>query len=157
MRKTLLFVFLLVIASQVFAQTKKVLIEEGTGTWCQHCPRGLYYGHQLIQNDSNVILVVIHQNDPMEMSNTDYFASSNLTGLPAGNIDRVGIDVDPNAWSGHVLNQLSISPMADVSVSTSFNAGTRELNMTISAEFYAALNGDYRLGAIVVEDSILIT
>ena len=135
------------------AQTKTVLIEEGTGTWCQYCPRGVYYGHEILSNHSNVLMVAIHQNDVM--ANTPVlYSSSNFTGLPSGNIDRTNLDVDPGAWEANVVSQLAQTPPADISVSTNWNSSTREVTMTITADFFANLSGDYRLGAIVVEDGI---
>lgn len=34
--------------NNAFSQVKKVvLVEEGTGTWCQYCPRGEVYSREL--------------------------------------------------------------------------------------------------------------
>lgn len=97
MRKVYL-IFGLLLMSQfcLNAQTKRVLIEEGTGTWCNWCPRGTVYGEQMIY-DYDVIFIAIHMGDVME-STPDYAAATTITGLPNGNVDRAVLRVDPLNW-----------------------------------------------------------
>lgn len=134
------------------AQTKRVLIEEGTGTWCNWCPRGIVFGEQMVY-EYDVIFIAIHMNDVME-STPEYADATTIQGLPAGNVDRTAMRVDPLNWEARVLTQLNEVPPADISVTTNYNAATRNLSMTVTADFFVALNGDYRLGAVVVEDGV---
>ncbi len=131
---------------------QRVLIEEGTGTWCSWCPRGFVFGEQMVY-EYDAIVIGIHMNDIME-SAPEYADATNMSGLPAGNVDRVAMRVDPIDWETSVIAQLNNTPPADISVTTTFNAATRNLTMTVTAEFFVALNGDYRLGAVVVEDAV---
>lgn len=134
------------------AQTKRVLIEEGTGTWCNWCPRGFVFGEQMIY-DYDVIFIAVHMGDVME-TDPAYADATNINGLPSGNVDRVAMDIDPRDWEISVIDRLTATPPADVSVTTNFNASTRQLTMTVTANFFSALSGDYRLGAVVVEDAV---
>lgn len=53
-----------------FATTKKVVIEEGTGAWCQNCPLGIIaLEHLEKQMPDNVISIGIHNNVPTTSSN----------------------------------------------------------------------------------------
>ena len=144
------------LSQTAFAQQpqKKVLIEEGTGTWCQWCPRGTVYGKQITQNYSDdAIFVAIHSGDPME--NTSYFTSSGLSGLPSGNIDRTTLsNMQPSAIPSDLAPYTSNIPPADIDVTTTYDQITRALEMTVSADFASAVSGDWRLAAIVVEDGI---
>ena len=134
------------------AQTKRVLIEEGTGTWCNWCPRGIVYGEQMVY-EYDVIFIAIHINDIMETT-PEYADAIDIPGLPAGNVDRSALRVDPANWETSVIDQSNDVPPADISVTTNYDAGTRNLSMTVTADFFASLNGDYRLGAVVVEDAV---
>jgi len=153
MKKITLFLSILLMSLVcVQAQTKRVLIEEGTGTWCNWCPRGFVYGEQMIF-EYDAILIAIHMNDPME-STPEYADATNINALPKGNVDRVGPPVDPSDWETSVLDQLNTTPPADIPVTTTYDANTRNMTMTVTADFFTSLSGDYRLGAVVVEDAV---
>lgn len=133
---------------------KKVLIEEGTGTWCQWCPRGTVYGKQITQNYADdAIFIAVHSGDAME--NSTYFSSTGLTGLPNGNIDRASVsNMSPSAIPSDLAPYTSNIPPADIDVTTTYDPVSRDLEMTVSADFATAVNGDWRLAAIVVEDGV---
>ena len=155
--KKLITVFLSTIISVAsFAQAQKVvLIEEGTGTWCQWCPRGDVYGKELQANyPGQFVFVAVHQGDPMD--DEDYSNSMPFIGIPNGWLDRTSIsDLDPfTDLPQDMAKQLALIPPAGISVSTTWEASTRLLTMTVSANFEADLNGDYRLAAIVIEDGV---
>ncbi len=46
---------------------RKVVVEEGTGTWCGFCPRGIVAMHTMMQNhpDNYFIPIAIHSGDNM--------------------------------------------------------------------------------------------
>lgn len=147
----------LVLGYSAVAQTKVVLIEEGTGTWCQWCPRGMVFAHQLMEDHpGQVIPLAIHTNDEMESLNTsDYYSSTGLSALPSGNVNRVHLKEDPSDWPSRVVVELAKAVEADVILTRSYNSNTRELSVTVSAEFYTSLtNVDYRLGLIIAEDGV---
>lgn len=137
-----------------YAQTKRVLIEEGTGTWCQWCPRGEVFSHQMMQ-DYDAIPIAVHSNDAMEIAGTpSYYTQTNITGLPTGNIDRTQFFVDPLNWEEPTSQQSNLIPAADIEVITVFDTITRSIAVTINTNMFSNLNGDYRIGAIVVEDAV---
>ena len=150
-----IFTIILCLASvSIYSQTKRVLIEEGTGTWCQWCPRGMVYAHDMMVN-YDAIPIAIHNSDPMETSNTaSYFTSANLGGLPSGNVDRKHLDIDPLSWGSYTSTLSALTPPLDVYITTSFDTVSRQLDFTITADIFTSLNGGYRVGAIIVEDAI---
>ena len=151
MRKTFLTFTLLLIACMSFGQ-KNVLVEELTGTWCQWCPGGIYYGDSLVKAYDNVIFVAIHCEDPMEYA--EYYEASGLTGAPTANIGRRYFGENINNWFAKTEAEMQAEPMANVSVANNYDASTRTLTATISIEALSELNSDYRIGAIVVEDAV---
>ncbi|HRZ41725.1 MAG TPA: Omp28-related outer membrane protein [Bacteroidales bacterium] len=143
------FLFVMLMAN---AQTKHVLIEELTGTWCHYCPAGTYYLDSLVKVSPNVVAVAIHSGDQMEDSL--YAISCGLSAAPSANIDRGGQGANYSSWFSTVATAANKVPSAGVEVFTQFNPGTRMLTMRVKATFSAAVSGNYRLAAIITEDGI---
>jgi hypothetical protein len=163
MKKIFYFILTLCLVPAVFAvaqnpesgtrdDSKYVVIEELTGTWCQWCPRGHVIGRQLSQDYDNIIFVAIHTGDPM--SYEEYVMASGLTGAPTGNVNRKYLGEVTGQWESLAQDEMAIDPPAYITVSTTYNEATRELEATVSAEFVENLSGDYRLGGLVVEDGV---
>ena len=64
MKKHFLLLSLIITALSLTAQ-RNVLVEELTGTWCQYCPGGIYYGDSLSHAYDNVYFVAVHTIDAM--------------------------------------------------------------------------------------------
>lgn len=143
------------VSGLAFQTTKRVLIEEATGTWCGWCPRGAVFTEQIdTVYAGSAIVVAVHNADPMANAIYDAGMGALIGGYPSGAVDRKSNDVDPTNFNS-VYNQRinDVSP-ADVAVSASFNPGTRQVDVTVSATFAADLIGDFRLNAILVEDNV---
>lgn len=76
---------------------KKVVVEEGTGTWCQWCPRGTAYLEYNTANFPNQFIgIAVHgsngaSTDPMEISGRAYLnglSRLGVTGYPSGLFNR---------------------------------------------------------------------
>lgn len=143
---------LFVSTNKANAQTKHVLLEELTGTWCTYCPGGTYYLDSLSKENPNFIGVAIHVSDVME--NTTYSTSCGLSGAPTANIDRGGQALGIGSWFSGVASAFTNTPAADIDVITNFDAGTRLLTVEVSASFFSAVSGNYRLAAIITEDGV---
>jgi len=131
---------------------KNVIIEEGTGTWCSWCPRGTYYGDSLTHANENVFLIAVHGGDVME--NTPHVEGANISAYPSGNFDRNIIGADPLTWFSVAQTALAEVPVAGVEVNNTFNESTNELTVDVSALFGENVSGDYRLGAVILENGI---
>lgn len=148
------FIFTLVLMLSVslgFAQ-KNILVEELTGTWCQWCPSGIYYGDSLCFAYDNVIFVAIHCSDVME--NSTYYNASGLTAAPSANIGRKFMGQNTSSWFSKVQQEMQTNPKADMSVTCTYNEATRQLTATVTATALENISGDYRLAAILVEDAV---
>lgn len=153
MKNKLIILTVLIVASITLnAQTKHVLLEELTGTWCQYCPGGTYYVDSLTKDYPNFIGVAIHASD--DMTNTAYSSACGLTAAPSANIDRGGQAAGINSWFAHVASAFSITPKADINVFTYFNSNTRLLTVRVKATFTSSITGNYRLAAIITEDAV---
>jgi len=148
---------LLYLVTSLSAQVeKKVLIEIGTATWCAACPKSAVYAEELEKNFSGQYVVIkSHSSDPME--NTAYNTALNLPGIPSGKVDRSLLSLlDPyDDLFPDMNDQLAITPEANVNLTVDYDEISRELQVTIEAEMFEDLSGDYRLAAIVKEDAVM--
>jgi len=144
-----------VVTGLSFQPTKRVLIEEGTGTWCGWCPRGTVFTEQVdTVFPGSAIIVAVHNNDPMADAVYDAGMGNLIAGYPSGALDRKSVDVDPTNFAAVYLNRINDVSPADVAVSAYFNAATRQVDVVVSATFAAELTGDFRLNAVLVEDNV---
>jgi hypothetical protein len=140
--------------SLLFNPAKKVLVEQGTGTWCGWCPRGHVFSEYMAETYPNSIEVAVHNNDPMTNATYDSGMSSRIGGYPSGLVDRFFMDIDPSEFEAAYLERIDQQTFAEVSVDLDYNNTTRNLQMTINANFAAVVEGNFRLNAIVVEDDV---
>ncbi|MBL6962688.1 MAG: Omp28-related outer membrane protein [Bacteroidetes bacterium] len=153
MKRLLIVALALFLGITAFSQPKRhIVVEELTGTWCTFCPRGTWYGDSLSHMYEDLIFISVHVNDPMELPG--YPDSTNLTGAPTANVDRVKKALSTSVWFEGVDVRMKEIPEAAVYIETSFNASSRELTAIVSAKFHQNLSGDYRFAAIVLEDGV---
>lgn len=151
-KKLIILAAIIISTISTHAQSKHVLLEELTGTWCQYCPRGTYYLDSLTKVYPDFIGVAIHVSDVM--THTVYSTSSGLIGAPSANIDRGGQAANTNTWFSQVASAFGNVPAAGINVYTNFNSSTRLLNVRVKATFTTAVTGNYRLAAIITEDGV---
>lgn len=145
-----------IVAGQVVPQ--KVVIEEGTGTWCGWCPRGFVAMDYMYDNPDmfpNFIGIGVHAGDPMEVS--AYANGANYSGFPGSNINRKFLDqgVSQDAWVD-IYNQLdgNVVPF-ELGIEIEFDKPSGSLTATVNTDFYADINtSDFRLAVVVVEDGV---
>lgn len=150
--KKLLFTLMLMLTFSIGFAQKNVLVEELTGTWCQWCPRGIYYGDSLCQTHDYVIFIAIHCSDPM--ANNTYYQASGLVGAPSANIGRRFMDQETQTWFAKVEQESQIAPKASMNVICDYNPATRQLTATVIATALENMSGDYRFAVILTEDGV---
>ncbi len=151
-----LFLLLLMLSCLVTAKsqvTRNMVFEELTGTWCQYCPRGTWLGDSLMEKYNNVIFISVHVSDPMELAG--YPDSTELTGAPTANIDRIKKALGTDVWFEGYGVRNGENTYASVAVTPTYNPTTRELSVKLTGDFKKVYSGDYRFAAIVVEDGVV--
>ena len=151
MKKLIFALSMLFMASLSFAQ-KNILVEELTGTWCQWCPRGIYYGDSLCGSYDNVIFVAIHSSDPM--ANNDYYEASGLLGAPSANIGRHFMAQETQHWFAKVEQESQIPSKVSMGITCNYDPETRQLTANVGAMALENMSGDYRFAAILIEDGV---
>ncbi len=106
MKKSLLFLGLFFTATMIFAQVtrNKVIVEVGTGTWCQYCPGAAMGVDDLIANGLPVAAIENHNGDAYANNysnarNTYY----GITGYPTANFDGL----NPYVGGSHTQSMYS--------------------------------------------------
>lgn len=151
MKKIIFTLMTMLTVSIGFAQ-KNVLVEELTGTWCQWCPRGIYYGDSLCSTYDNVIFVAIHCSDPM--ANDEYYQASGLVGAPSANIGRHFLAQETQTWFANVQQESQTPSKVYMSIHCDFDPETRQLTAGVGALALENMSGDYRFAAILIEDGV---
>ncbi|PIF45902.1 cleaved adhesin domain-containing protein [Chryseobacterium sp. 52] len=133
---------------------KKVLIEEGTGTWCGWCPRGAVAMNYMDVNYPNDFIgIAVHNGDPMTV--TEYDNGVNFSGYPSMNVDRIELNkgVTQNDMVSQVnTRKMLVSPVKlDASSSLSGNSITFNAAATFRANFS---NANLRFAVVLVEDEV---
>lgn len=135
---------------------KRMVLEEGTGTWCGWCPRGFVAMEDLIaEYPETFIGIAVHNSDPMAFS--EYDSNIGLSGYPSCNADRTLLDVSVStAAFQDYYDQLttSISP-ASVDAAATFDPATGEVAIEAKATFRTLIDDlDMRMAVVILEDSI---
>jgi hypothetical protein len=135
------------------ASPKKVVIEEGTGTWCGWCPRGAVAMEQMYQNHPNDFIgIAVHNGDPMTV--TEYDNGTNLSGFPGCNVDRALLDesVSANLFESYYQERIGLAVPAGLSMTVT---GTTSKTINVSATFRTVFaSANYRLGVVIIEDNV---
>lgn len=136
------------------AQGKMVIGEEATGTWCSWCPRGAVYMDLFESKYVNFWEgIAVHNDDPMTVTEYDSGMGALISGYPSAVVDR-GPEVDPSGMEAQFLQRLQTPPIAFISNNSTWNAGTRELSVTVSAEFQSSANSNFKLACVLTEDGV---
>lgn len=136
------------------APGKMVVGEEGTGTWCQWCPRGAVFMDMYEQEFAGFWAgIAVHNADPMTVAEYDSGIGALISGYPSGLVDR-GSDIDPSAMSAPFYQRLQVAPKAFISTNETWNAATRELTVEVVANFQAAATSSYKLACVLTEDNV---
>ena len=122
-----------IIKNLAFETTKRVVIEEVTGTWCSNCPDGMVAIEHIQEAlPGQIIPVCIHNQDIY--ANDDYMTALGLTALPTARINRrdtitspIVINTDTyeysftsvngnESWMDQVLSELETEADANVAI-----------------------------------------
>ncbi len=141
---------------------KKVVVEEGTGTWCGWCPRGYVTMEQIGQDYADVAIpIAVHNYDPMLVSEYDTPFSLTIGGYPSGHVDRKEVNIDPNnpstgyGFINAIQNLEGRMVPVQVKASTEYDAVSRTLQIKGTAHSsIATQNNNLRFSCVITEDHV---
>lgn len=136
------------------APGKIVLSEEGTGTWCQWCPRGAVNMERMEDYFHGYWAgVAVHNGDPMQ--NDDYASglADYVTGYPSALVDR-GSMIDPSQMEIEFLKNIVIAPTGVVTNSATYDNTTGALEISAKIDWKAAVEGDWKIACVLTENTV---
>jgi hypothetical protein len=137
------------------AANRKVVAEEGTGTWCGWCPRGAVFMDDLSNKYGDYFIgIAVHNNDPMTVTVYDAGISAQIAGYPSGLVDRGTSEVDPSGFETPFLQRIVIAPSGTMVISGSYNAGSSTLTVDVTTTFAIATSGSWKLACVLTEDGV---
>ena len=138
------------------AENKKVFVEEGTGTWCQWCPRGDVFMNLLSERyPERFVGIAVHNNDPMMVGawNAGLTNTSGFTGFPGVVVSRESV-VDPSGIEAPFISKVQSIALAYLTHGAEYDEATRTLTVEVNTHFNFALSGDLRLFVGLTEDKV---
>ncbi|MGB0915785.1 MAG: Omp28-related outer membrane protein, partial [Crocinitomicaceae bacterium] len=90
---------------------------------------------------------------PMTDAVYDAGIGTYISGYPSAIVDRGG-DIDPGSMTNDFLARLQTAPTAFISNVSNWDAGTRVLEVTVTADFQMAADDSYRLACAITEDGV---
>ena len=136
------------------AENRAVLVEEGTGTWCQWCPRGAVFMDLYAKYyPKTFIPIAVHNgvNDPMKVAEYDSFMD--FPGFPNCKINRNDL-LDPSASEVPFLREITKSPVAKILPGAKYNATTKTFDVSAVVEFLSDMSGDFYATLVLTEDDV---
>ena len=136
---------------------RRMVVEEGTGTWCGYCPRGTVALKEMYEKyPDSFIGIAVHCRDEMSESTYTQIISDYFTGYPTCIVNRdpstVG-DISSNVLEMMYKTYNSGFAIADVTVNGYLDNG--QIEAEASAEFMDdQKNADYRIAFVVLEDGV---
>lgn len=155
-------------------QQRRVLMEEFTGVSCPPCPNGhikiaaieTQYPERFIAVGFSPFGVPqaepvhnLSQYDFRTQEGTSLKGDFGVANLPAAVIDRVeggtGYTVDVLSWSSFVDTRMAVPTKVNLHLSSVYNPGTREAEVTVRAHYTAGVSGKQVLTLLLLENNIV--
>ncbi len=135
---------------------KRPFFEEGTGTWCGYCVKGIIYFDSLWKlYPHDVSVVQVHHNDPMQWNNPSSISYDEMTqkyiwAYPTYLLDRNYLGGSTSALQDFTLFRTSFG-FAEMQLEVD-KTDSNFLKPTVKITPAINLSGDYRIEIIVTED-----
>ena len=140
------------IASTSKSVTRRIAVEEYTGTACGWCPRGMVAMEQMRKAyPEQFIGIAVHQYNNSDPMYIEQYAVLSFSGAPQCTMDRI-IYIDPSEAPSYINALLSIPAKAGVEVSGQWTGDNKvEATATVSSLIDG---GRYGLEFVLVADSL---
>jgi len=132
---------------------KRLVFEEGTGTWCGWCPRGNVFMDHFAQNHPNgdAAQIAVHNSDPMTVTAYDAYMSGYYSAFPSLLVDRKALK-DPRSIDTSYTEAKDHFGFADFTIGApAFNGSLVTLPISITPAI--TLSGS-RLALVVTESNV---
>ncbi len=134
---------------------KMVVGELETGTWSEWCPRGAVFMDMMKSKyPGHWAGIAVHYEDPMAAPwKYETPLSEIVTRYPGASLDR-GAEMDPDKMEAAFLDNVVLAPSAFITNGAKWDAKTRFLDVSISANFKTAADNNFKLTIVLSEDEV---
>ena len=139
---------------------RKFLIEHFTGTWCAYCPYGMMSIDYAVQMSETPYVWVSHHLDDNYSIDGGYniFSIAATNGIPAMMLNRSNQSQGFSFHPGY-LPEMTITDAttaeASVEIEHTYNAETRQLDITVSGQVANTTTTSYLLTVLIKENGII--
>jgi thiol-disulfide isomerase/thioredoxin len=144
-----------ILADNVKGFQRNVVYEEGTGTWCPWCVRGIV-AMEYMQNKypGTFIGIAVHNNDKMTVD--AYDSCTGFISWPSCNVDRsrMKIQTYPSDFEDAYNAETSELAYGKIDVSAAFSEDQKSINVNTSSVFSIDTTNNYNVAIALVEDSV---
>lgn len=138
------------------APNRRMVVEEGTGTWCGWCVRGIVGMHDMAAKyPDKFIGIAVHNNDEMQhAAYTSYLVGMGVNGYPGSIINRQQGSVDPSF--GNLENRIkSMPPYSELDIDVEANLAATTYDMVAHVKPLVDIPvSNYHVIFVVTEDNI---
>lgn len=137
---------------------QRMVVEEGTGTWCQYCPKGIVAFDKMYEKyPDSFIGISVHKSDGSLTTTT--YDNMKFSGYPRCFINRdLSYEPEPSFETFESLHNKTIgqAPVMDVDVQADFIDDSKtQISAKASTTFLAEHSGmKYRIAFVLTEDHI---
>lgn len=141
---------------------RKFLIEHFTGTWCQYCPYGMMAIDYAVQkSETPYVWVSHHVSDNYALKEGyDIYSIANADGVPTMMLNRSqqskGLGFHPGYLPEMTITDATTAE-ASVLIEHTYNAETRQLDITVSGQVANTTTTSYLLTVLIKENGIIST
>lgn len=136
---------------------QRLVVEEGTGTWCQYCPKGIVaFRETAAAYPEHFIGIAVHKDDALA---TDSYSELKFSGYPDSYLNRnLKSNVEPSAsaYTSAISNIKDRVPTVGVEVNAEYTDDTKkQIHAEALATFVSAQQGiNYRVSFVLIENGI---
>jgi hypothetical protein len=152
---------------------RKVLLEDYTGQKCPNCPAAAEVAHNLKTiYGEQLILLTVHAGfyatpdatgnftaDYRTSEGTELNAFFEVPAYPMGMINRTPYSGSrillKDSWEAATAVQTALDPQATITITNTYNSGTRKLECLLETEFLDAMEGTFNICAFITESGII--
>ena len=136
---------------------RKVVVEEGTGTWCEWCPRGIVGIRETSERHPDTFIpIAVHVNDAMQIDSYKSLINQKFAYYPICTMNRKQT-FDPN--SDYLENYYNIAinseTTSQIAMSAKWmNESKSEVQINTTTTFAYNTSDDYRIAYVITENQV---
>lgn len=133
---------------------RKIVVEEGTGTWCTWCPRGHVF-MELMKEEypDKFIGIAVHNGDPMVLDEHD--TESDFAGYPSAHVNRSVRNINPSDLEQYIISEQDVAVPFDADIDVQYDETSGEVTITGAVVSNSNISaGDFRMAVIITEDNV---